>query len=332
MNNISSKFAIIGVSSFSGSWLCKHLLSNGHQVLGFGRKLNQNECFLPYTWIKNERCYLKEVDINTDTHSIFKSLCEFKPKFIINFVAQGMVAESWEKPEDWFQTNVLSQIKLLEKLKDLNFIEKYINFSTPEVYGNTKNWITENYNFQPSTPYATSRASFDMHLKTYFDHLDFPAIITRTSNVFGPGQQLYRILPRAILAARGIARLELHGNGVSKRNFIDIRDVAKALEMICFKGDIGKTYHISGKTLTSIKSLVKKVAQYFRVDIGDIIEIANERLGKDANYSLDSQLLRDSLNWNEDFKMDDTIQETIEWIEKYENDIRNMSFNYEHRS
>ena len=81
-----------------------------------------------------------------------------------------MVDQSWKWPTDWYQTNVISQIKLIEILKKYKFLKKYIHFTTPEVYGSTNKKIKECFNFNPSTPYAVSRASTDMHLK-YFIHI-----------------------------------------------------------------------------------------------------------------------------------------------------------------
>ena len=85
-----------------------------------------------------------------------------KPKYIVNFAAQGMVAQSWDSPEDWFHTNTLSTIKLFNEIRKLKFIKKFIHVSTPEVYGSVNGFVEENFNFNPSTPYAVSRASADM--------------------------------------------------------------------------------------------------------------------------------------------------------------------------
>lgn len=333
MNSEKVRFALLGVTSFSGSWFCKFLIDKGYKVIGFGRRIDMNEIFLPFQWSKNRsNLELRKADINFDGDFIFNEMSNFQPTCLINFAAQGMVAESWERPSDWFQTNVLSQVTLFEKIRKINSIEKYIQFSTPEVYGSTRGWTKENYNFAPSTPYATSRASFDLHLKSFFEQLNYPIIFTRTSNVFGPGQQLYRILPRSIMAAMGFEKLSLHGGGKSERNFIDIRDVCKALFLICNDGQKGKTYHISGRNLLSIEKLVRKVAKLLKVDYKNICDIADERLGKDHSYALDSSFLRTSLGWSEDYSLEDTIMETSSWLTKNKQIVGKMSLNYEHRS
>ena len=83
--------------------------------------------------------------------------------------------------------------------------------------------------FNPTTPYAVSRAACDLHLKSFFKAYEFPVVFTRSANVYGPGQQLYRIIPRTILSALSGKLNELHGGGNSIRSFIHIDDVVMQL-------------------------------------------------------------------------------------------------------
>src|SRR3989338_4008923 len=99
--------------------------------------------------------------------------------------------------------------------------------------------------YNPSTPYAVSRAAGDMWLKALYKSYQFPVVFTRAANVYGCGQQLYRIIPRAILYARLEKKLHLHGGGYSMRSFIHIYDVADATYRIALSGELGHTYHIS---------------------------------------------------------------------------------------
>ena len=167
---MKNKFLVIGSNSFSGSHFVKHLLENEFQVLGVSRSIEPNEVFLPYKWDNNfsESFYFQQVDLNKNIKNIIKLIKNYKINFIVNFASQGMVSESWNTPEDWYETNVISQVKLHDELRKIEHIEKYIHVSTPEVYGNTKKWIKENFNFSPSTPYAVSRAACDLHLKSFF--------------------------------------------------------------------------------------------------------------------------------------------------------------------
>ena len=118
----------------------------------------------------------------------------------ISMVCIYTVAESWLNPLDWYKTNLIAQVKLHDILRTNKELKRYVHVSTPEVYGSKNGWLKESYNFSPSTPYAASRAACDLHLITYLNGHNFPVLFTRAANVYGPGQQLYRIIPKCILA------------------------------------------------------------------------------------------------------------------------------------
>ena len=181
---------------------------------------------LPYRYNKTPINFeFYQHDLNTDLESILEIVDKHKPSIIINFSAQGEVRNSWKYPEQWFLTNCLSVVKLTNQLRKRDFIKKYISVSTPEVYGATKKNIIENHNYYPSTPYAASKLAGDLHLITLFKHYSFPVVFTRSANVYGVHQQLYRIIPRTIIYLKLGKTIELHGGGASIRTFVNIKDV-----------------------------------------------------------------------------------------------------------
>ena len=271
------KYLVIGSNSFSGSHFVQYLISKNHNVLGVSRSRELNKVFLPYKYHpKKENFKFFQVDINKKLYLLLKLIKKYKPQFIINFVAQGMVAQSWLSPKDWYQTNLLGQVNLHNELRKIKSIKKYIHITTPEVYGNTKIWIKENYKFQPSTPYAVSRASCDLHLMSFYKNYNFPVIFTRAANVYGPGQQLYRIITKAMISARLGKKINLHGGGNSKRSFIYIEDVCDAIYRIIQKGIIGETYHISTNKIISIKKLVETICLMTSTNFSDLVKITGK--------------------------------------------------------
>lgn len=330
---MKEKILIIGSNSFSGSNIIKHLLDKGIEVIGVSRSIEPNKVFLPYKANKNLKNFsFNKVNINNQTDKLIQLVKKNRPSIIINYSAQGMVAESWDKPIDWYQTNLLSQIKFHDEIRKFNFIKKYIHFTTPEVYGSTNKWIKEKNIFAPSTPYAVSRAACDLHLLSFKDAYNFPVIFTRAANVYGPHQQLYRIIPRAIIAAKTGEKLNLHGGGKSVRSFIHIDDVSKALLKIIKSGDLGNTYHISGNQLFSIKKIVTLVANAYDKKLKDLVVLADERTGKDAAYKLDSNKLRQELNWSDKINIEKGISDTILWVEDNFKVLDQQSLSYKHKS
>jgi dTDP-glucose 4,6-dehydratase len=252
-------------------------------------------------------------------------------KYVVNFAAQGMVAESWQNSEHWFQTNVVSTIKLHDELRKLNILKKYVHVSTPEVYGNCVGLVNENTNYSPSTPYAVSRAAADMSLMSFINAYDFPVAFTRSANVFGPGQQLYRIIPRAILFFMIGRTLELHGGGHSVRSFIHINDVTDGTLKVMLNGQVGEIFHFSTDRTVSIRQLVELIAQLMGVSFDDCTKIVDERLGKDSSYLLDSSKAKRELGWNPAISLEEGIQETIDWVTNNLDALKKQPFDYYHK-
>ncbi|MDG2401616.1 MAG: GDP-mannose 4,6-dehydratase, partial [Amylibacter sp.] len=234
-------------------------------------------------------------------------------------------------PADWFMTNAVSTVKLHDELRKCDFLKRYVHVSTPEVYGSCSGFVDESSPFNPSTPYAVSRAAGDMSLQTFHAAYDFPVVTTRAANVYGPGQQLYRIISRTILYILLGEKLQLHGGGVSRRSFIHMDDVSDATLKIMLNGKNGDTYHISTNEVVSIRQLVETLCRKLGVHFKDHAEIVGERLGKDAAYQLDSNKLRTELKWQDNVSLDRGLDQCIDWVKRNFDTLKNEPFNYIHK-
>ena len=322
---------VIGSNSFSGAAFSSYMINKGYEVIGISRSTEPADALLPYKWVDNSKFTFHKMDINHDLLAMMEVIHDEKPEYIFNFSAQSMVAQSWEHPEHWFMTNVISTVKLHDELRKCEFLKKFVHVTTPEVYGNCEGFVKENYPFNPSTPYAVSRAAGDMSLKTFVDNYSFPAVSTRAANVFGAGQQLYRIIPRMVLFIRLGKKLQLHGGGASIRSFIHIDDVSEATLKIAEYGVVGETYHISTNQMISIKDLVTLICEKMDVEFNDHVEIVDERPGKDAAYSLDSSKLRKTLNWEDKVTLEKGLEEVINWVDQNIDTLIDMEHNYIHK-
>jgi dTDP-glucose 4,6-dehydratase len=199
------------------------------------------------------------------------------------------------------------------------------------VYGSTSGFIKEDAPFNPSTPYAVSRAAGDMSLRTFVAAYQFPAVFTRAANVFGPGQQLYRIIPRAIYFIRTGRKLPLHGGGHSQRSFIHIRDVCDATLRVARDAKPGEEFHISRDRVISVRQLVEMICDRMRVRFEECVEVVGERLGKDAAYRLDSSKIRSQLGWQDKVSLEDGIDETIAWVDRWLEELKQVPQDYVHK-
>jgi len=326
------KCLVLGSNSFSGSSFVEYLLARGEQVLGVSRSAEPHPAFLPYRWYGHDEGFrFFQLDLNHDLDAIVGLVRRERPRYVVNFAAQSMVAESWQNPDHWFMTNVVSTVRLHEQLRRLDFLRKYVHVTTPEVYGSTSGLVGEDAPFNPSTPYAVSRAAADMSLRTFFTAYAFPVVFTRAANVFGPGQQLYRIIPRTILYIKLGRKLQLHGGGVSERSFIDSRDVADATRRVARDGRPGETYHISTDRRITIRQLVDIICERLGARFEDSVEVVGDRLGKDAAYRLDSSKIRRDLGWSDRISLEQGIEDTIAWVQRYFDVLKTHPQQYEHK-
>jgi dTDP-glucose 4,6-dehydratase len=326
------KYLILGSNSFSGATFADHLAADGHDVIATSRSDEPHDALLPYKWQKRPgRVRFRRIDLNHDLDALKSLLAAERPTHVVNFAAQSMVGESWLHPDHWMMTNVVSAVRLHDLLRNYDALARYVHVTTPEVYGSTEGWIREDAPFNPSTPYAVSRAAADMSLRTYFANYQFPVVFTRAANVYGPGQQLYRIVPRTIVAAMTGQKLRLDGGGKSVRVFIHMNDVSDATLRIARKGTLGETYHISGYELVSIRTLVEIILKRLDKSFEDCVEIGPERPGKDTAYTLDSFKLRTELGWRDTVSLQRGIDDVVAWAERFRADLSKLPIKYQHK-
>lgn len=327
-----NKVLVLGSNSFSGASYVAALMKNGVDVVAASRSEEAHPVMLPYKWnIPAGSVRFQKIDLNHDLDALEKLIRAERFATIVNFGAQSMVGESWNKPEDWMNTNVVSASKLAERLRHIDFLEKYVHVTTPEVYGSTDGWITEETPFNPSTPYAVSRAAGDMIFKIYREAFKLPVVMTRAANVYGSGQQLYRIIPRTIFFVLTGKKLQLQGGGLSTRSFIHMDDVSDATMMISRDAPAGETYHISTDSIVSIKELVELICAMLGKSFADSVEIAPDRIGKDSAYWLNSQKLRKTLGWRDKITLEEGLQQTVAWIRDNLDTLTKQPQNYIHK-
>lgn len=278
---VHAKIAVIGASSFTGSHFVKYAREAGSHVLEISRP----------------RFDLLRPD------EIIQSIKAFKPNSIVNFASASLVAESWKNPSLWFQTNVMSQIKIHESLRSDDYLEKFVQVSTPEVYGSSMFELRENTNYNPTTPYATSRAACDLSLMNYFKQYEFPVVFTRSANVYGNNQR-NRIIPIAAHLIKHNEPIPLEGGGKSFRCFIHVNDVVSGTWRT-LNADAGEIFHFSNGRPLQIYELVQKVAKHLKKEAR--IKITEERPGKDFCYFLNYMKAKAVLGWYPHIDLEDGL-------------------------
>jgi dTDP-glucose 4,6-dehydratase len=328
---VKDRYVVIGSNSFSGASFVAGVLGLGAEVLGISRSPEPDDVFLPYKWIAHDRFSFRQLDLNRDLDRIEAAVREFRPDYVVNFAAQGMVAQSWTCPEHWYQTNTLAMVRLHDRLRKLSFLKKFVQASTPEVYGNTTGLVDESAPLNPSTPYAVSKAACDMNLLAFKNAYVFPAVLTRAANVCGPGQQLYRIIPKTVLCILTGKKLRLEGGGTSVRSFIHIRDVVEGTFRAAHEGVPGEVYHLATDRSQTIRELVLEICRQLGAPFDNCVDVVEGRLGQDSAYLLDCTKARTQLGFRPRWTVEDAIRETIEWAKGNLSRLREMPAEYIHK-
>lgn len=328
----TDKILVLGATSFAGSAFIDYCLSQKMQVIGVSRSEELKPAFCPYFENPNrDRFHYIQADLNLDLKKIVGVLEEFQPAYVVDYAGQGMVANSWDHPEQWFQTNVVAKVSLHDQLRKMPFLKRYVKTSTPEIYGSTPEKITEDFPDHPSTPYAVSHAAIDMSLQTFLKNYGFPVVFTRSANFCGPYQQLYRIIPRTIIYAKLGKKLSLHGGGHSVRCFVHVRDVSRATWLVMKESPPGEIYHIANEEYISIRDLVAEICSQMGIAFEKLVEPSDERAGKDGAYLLSTEKIRHKLGWESTISIQRAIAETIEWIERNWDVIKDSPLDFQYK-
>ena len=331
--DMAGKTVVLGANSFSGQDFVDLLLDNpGNQVIGVSRSPERSGLFLKYKSRTDlSRFRYVQADLNRDMPALLKLLDTERPDYVVNFAAQSEVAPSWEQPEHWYQTNCVALAMLVNHLRRQDYLQRYLHISSPEVYGKCVGQVYEDAPLNPSTPYAASKAAADMLLSTYFKQFGFPLVTVRATNVYGARQQLYKIIPRAVIYMRSGRKVELHGGGQAVKSYIHIRDVSRGELTILEEGDLGKTYHLSPENGIAVREVVEMICQRSGKRFEDTTTEVEERAGQDATYVIDSSRARTELGWSPQTAIEEGLSEVTTWVERNWAEVQKQPLEYRHR-
>ena len=236
---------------------------------------------------------------------------------VINFAAESHVDRSIADPNPFLISNFRGVFTILEALKDKK--KKFIQISTDEVFGTIKEGsATELTRFNPSSPYAATKASAELLINAYVVTYNIEAIITRCTNNYGPRQFFEKLIPKTISLSMNKKSIPVYGKGDSIRDWIFVEDHCKAIMLVIKNCICGETYNISAineiNNLQIVNNILKIVG-----GSQELIKFVASRPGEDTRYSLDSTKIREELGWKPEVTFEEGIKKTIEWYKSNEN-------------
>jgi len=309
------KILVTGGAGFIGSNFIRLILEkySDYKVLNLDKltyagnldNLRDIEKDTNYTFVKGDICdkslidkLMKEIDI------------------VVHFAAETHVDRSIKESGIFIDTDVKGTYILLQSARKNN-VKKFIHISTDEVYGEIyEGSFKENDSLNPRNPYSAAKAAADRLTYSFFCTYNFPVIITRSSNNFGPFQHPEKVIPLFVTNLLEGKKVPLYGDGLNVRDWIYVIDNCEAIDFLMSNGKIGEVYNIGGGNEISNIDLTKFILNFFKKD-DSFIEYVKDRLGHDKRYSLDCSKIR-LLGWKPRFNFGEAMKSTMLWYKNNE--------------
>lgn len=234
---------------------------------------------------------------------------------VVHFAAESHVDRSIYEPSPVIQTNINGTFALLEVARRLA-IPRFVHISTDEVYGDIppNEFADENAPLQPSSPYSASKAGADLLVRSYVRTYKFPALITRSSNNYGPYQFPEKFLPLMITNALNDAALPIYGDGKQQRDWLHVEDNCRGILAVLERGRIGEVYNIGGIDLEENLTMVRRILR-FTGKPESLLSYVQDRPGHDRRYALNCEKIKIELGWRPAISLEDGLRRTVEWYQ-----------------
>jgi dTDP-glucose 4,6-dehydratase len=232
---------------------------------------------------------------------------------VVHFAAESHVDRSIYEPAPVIETNVTGTFILLQLARKLD-VRRFIHISTDEVYGDIPQGIfsDEESHLRPSSPYSASKAAADLLVRSYVRTYGFPALITRSSNNYGPYQFPEKFLPLMITNALDGKSLPIYGDGKQQRDWLHVEDNCRGIMAVLEKGRIGEVYNIGGLDVEENIALAQRLLRLLGKS-PSLLTYVKDRPGHDRRYALSCKKMEQELGWRPQVSLEEGLQQTIEW-------------------
>ncbi|MFZ1974493.1 MAG: dTDP-glucose 4,6-dehydratase [Candidatus Acidiferrales bacterium] len=306
------KIFVTGGAGFIGSNFIRYVLGldAGYSVLNFDKltyagnlaNLDSVADNRNYSFVRGDICDPSAVEAAM-------SGCQT----IVHFAAESHVDRSIYEPAPVIETNVTGTFVLLQVARQLN-IKRFVHVSTDEVYGDMPPgaFADENSPLQPSSPYSASKASSDLIVKSYIRTFNFPAVITRASNNYGPLQFPEKFLPLMITNALDGKPLPIYGDGKQERDWLHVQDHCSGILAVLERGRTGEVYNIGGLDVVENLTMARRLL-HATGKTESLLSFVKDRPGHDRRYALNCDKIQRELGWQPAVSLDEGLRQTIEW-------------------
>ncbi len=321
---------VTGGAGFIGSHMVRRLLDEGCDVLNVDKLTYAGSLDNLGEYRHHPRHRFEKADI-CDDRAIRAFFADFTPEAVLHMAAESHVDRSIDGPQVFIETNVVGSHTLVRAAYDywlgLESADRerfrFVHLSTDEVFGalGEDGFFDETTPYQPNSPYAASKASSDMLVRSYWKTYRFPAIIVNSSNNYGPNQYPEKLIPLMILSALEEKPLPVYGEGKQVRDWLFVGDHVDALWAVLTRAVPGESYCVGGGNEIRNLQLVKRICDILDIrqprrgeeSYAALISFVRDRPGHDFRYATEISKIRNDLGWVPATSFDDGLMETISW-------------------
>jgi len=310
--NENNRWLITGGCGFIGSNFINYLKNKNPEL--FIVSLDKIDYCSDKNGIQYDKLIIGSIN---DFDLITTILNDYQIDIIVNFAAQTHIDNSFVKPLEFTEDNIYGTHILIEAVRLYGKIKRFIHISTDEVYGDVDIehlGCCENDILNPTNPYSATKAAAEYIVRSYYYSFKLPVIIIRCNNVYGNRQYKEKIIPKFINLLLENKKCTIHGEGITRRNFIHINDVCNAIITVLNKGELNNIYNIGSKNEYSVLDIANLLINYLKPndDINKWIEYIPDRNYNDFRYSINTDKLN-NLEWKEEIDFNEGLIETIEY-------------------
>jgi len=309
------KLLVTGGAGFIGSNFIRHILAAGrdysvvnYDKLTYAGNLANLESVASdphYRFVKGDIC---------DTASVEEAMsgCDA----VVHFAAESHVDRSIYEPAASIETNVKGTFILLQVARQLG-VQRFVHISTDEVYGEMRPgaFADEDSPVEPSSPYSSSKAASDLLVRSFVRTYNFPAVITRSSNNYGPYQFPEKFLPLMITNALDDKPLPIYGDGQQQRDWLHVEDNCRGILAVLERGRLGEVYNIGGLDVVDNLTMAKRLLEAMGKP-ESLLTYVKDRPGHDRRYALRCGKMEKHLGWKPSIPLQDGLRQTIDWYQR----------------
>jgi dTDP-glucose 4,6-dehydratase len=328
------KILVTGGAGFIGSALIRYLITEtDNEVINLDKLTYAGNLDSLAEVSGSSRYHFAQADI-CDREALVRILNQYQPDAVMHLAAESHVDRSIDGPGEFIQTNLVGTYTLLDAGRSYwtgldetaRAAFRFLHVSTDEVYGDLAgcdDLFREDTSYDPSSPYAATKAGSDHLVRAWGRTFNFPVLVTNCSNNYGPCQFPEKLIPHMILNALEGKPLPIYGDGSQVRDWLYVDDHARALYRVLVRGRLGETYNIGGlnemKNIDVVKNICAIMDEVVADKPGginkfeDLITFVTDRPGHDVRYAIDASKINQDLGWKPDEDFHSGIRKTVQW-------------------